>query len=58
MAAFNHSEDARMSYEKGLRNLIVFLFAHYIEAFECLGAWQGHRAILVLEYLMVADELG
>ena len=32
MAAFNHSEDARISYEKGLRNLVVFLFAHYIEA--------------------------
>ena len=47
-----------MSYEKGLQNLIVFLFTHYIEAFECHGAWQGHRAILVLECLMVMDELG
>ena len=58
VAAFNHSEDARMSYEKGLWNLVVFLFAHYIEAFECHGAWQGHQAILVLECLTVADELG
>ena len=47
-----------MSYEKVLRNLIVFLFAHYIEAFECHGAWQGHQAILALECLTVADELG
>ena len=47
-----------MSYEKVLRNLIVFLFAHYIEAFECHGAWQGHRAILALECLTVANELG
>ena len=58
VAAFNHSEDARMSYEKGLRNLVVFLFAHYIEAFEYHGARQGHQAILALECLMVVDELG
>ena len=58
VAAFNHSEDARMSYEKGLRNLVVFLFAHYIKAFECNGARQGHRAILALECLTVADKLG
>ena len=58
VAAFNHSEDACMFYEKGLRNLVVLLFAHYIEAFECHGAQQGHQAILVLECLMVADELG
>ena len=56
--AFNHSEDACMSYEKGLRNLVVFLFAHYIEAFEIHGALQVHRAILALECLTVADELG
>ena len=58
VAAFNHSEDACMSYEKGLWNLIVFLFAHYIEAFECHGAWQGHWAILALECLTVPDKLG
>ena len=34
------------------------MFAHYIEAFECHGAWQGHWAILALECLTVADELG
>ena len=53
VAAFTRSED-----EKVLQNLIVFLFAHYIEAFECHGAWQGHRAILALECLTVANELG
>ena len=58
VAAFAQSEDNRMSYEKVLQNLIVFLFAHYIEAFECHGARQGHRAILALECLTVADELG
>ena len=58
VAAFTRSEDNRMSYEKALRNLIVFSFAHHIEAFECHGARQGHRAILALECLTVADELG
>ena len=58
VAAFTRSEDNRMSYEKVLPNLIVFLFAHYIEAFECHGARQGHRAIMALECLTVADELG
>ena len=58
VAAFNHAEDACMSYEKALQNLVVFLFTHYIKAFECHGARQGHRAILALECLMVADELG
>ena len=55
VAAFNHSEDACMSYEKALQNLVVFLFAHYSEAFKCHGARQGHRAILALECLTVAD---
>ena len=58
VATFNRREDASMSYEKALWNLVVFLFAYYIEAFECHGAWQGHRAILALECLMVADKLG
>ena len=57
VAPFNYSEDAHMSYEKGLQNLVVFLFAHYIEAFKCHGARKGHWAILALECLMVADEL-
>ena len=48
VAAFAQSQDNPMSYEKALRNLIVFLFAHYIEAFECHGARQGHWAILAL----------
>ena len=58
VAAFARSEDTCMSYEKALQNLIVSLFAHYIEAFKCHGARQGHWAILALECLTVADELG
>ena len=47
-----------MSYEKALWNLIVFMFRHYIDTFECHGAQKGHRAILALECFRVADELG
>ena len=47
-----------MSYEKALRNLIVFMFGHYIDAFECHGAGKGHQAILALECFTVADEQG
>ena len=47
-----------MSYEKALWNIVVFMFTHYIEPFECHGAWKGHRAILALECCTVADELG
>ena len=55
---FGTGPDVRMSYKKALRNLIVFMFGHYIDAFECHGARKGHRAILSLECLTVADELG
>ena len=47
-----------MSYEKALRNLIVFMFGYYIDAFECHGAQKGHLAILALECFTVADQLG
>ena len=43
-----------MSYEKALRNLIVFMFGYYIDGFES----HGTRTILALECLTVADELG
>ena len=47
-----------MSYKKALRNLIVFMFGYYIDAFKCHGAQKGHRAILALECFTVADQLG
>ena len=55
---FGNHEDTQMSYEKALRNLIVFMFGHYINSFECHRAWKRHQAILTLECFMVADELG
>ena len=55
---FGTGLDVRMLHEKALRNLIVFMFSYYIDAFECYGAWKGHQAILVLECFMVAGQLG
>ena len=55
---FGMGPDVRMLYKKALRNLIVFMFDYYINAFECHGAQKGHWAILVLECFRVADELG
>ena len=52
------SVQVRMSYEKTLRNLIMFMLSYYIDAFECHGAWKGHWAILVLKCFTVADQLG
>ena len=35
---FGTSQDIQMSYEKALRNLIIFIFRYYIDIFECHGA--------------------
>ena len=35
-----------MPYEKALRNLIVLMFGHYIDVFECHSSRFGHRTIL------------
>ena len=50
--------NVRMSYEKALWNLVVFMFGHYIDAFKSMGAQKGHWAILALECFIVADQLG
>ena len=41
-------------YEKALRNLIVLMYSHYIDVFECHSSQFGHRTILVWECLQVA----
>ena len=58
VAAFNHLEDARMSYEKGLRKPGSVLVHTLHQGLRVPWAWQGHWAILALECLTVADELG
>ena len=55
---FGTGQDVRMSYEKALWNLIIFMFGHYIDASKCHGAWKGHWAILALKCFTVVDELG
>ena len=48
----------KISYEKALRNLIVLMFGHYVNVFECHSSRFGHRTILVWECLQVAQGLG
>ena len=48
----------KISYEKALRNLIVLMFGHYVDVFECHSSRFGHRTILVWECLQVAQGLG
>ena len=45
-------------YEKALRNLVVLMFGHYIDVFECHSSRFGHRTILVWECFQVAQGLG
>ena len=47
-----------LPYEKALRNLIVLMFGHYVDVFECHSSRFGHRTILVWECLQVAQGLG
>ena len=45
-------------YEKALRNLVVLMFGHYVDVFECHSSRFGHRTILMWECLQVAQGLG
>ena len=47
-----------LPYEKVLRNLIVLMFGHYVDVFECHSSRFGHCTILVWECLRVAQGLG
>ena len=47
-----------LPYEKALCNLIVLMFSHYVDVFECHSSRFGHRTILVWECLRVAQGLG
>ena len=48
----------RILYERALRNLMVFMFSHYINHLENTGALEGHQTLMVHEYLTVASALG
>ena len=45
-------------YEKALRNLVVLMFSHYVDVFECHLSRFRHWTILVWECLQVAQGLG
>ena len=47
-----------LPYEKALQNLIVLMFGHYADVFECHSSRFGHRTILVWDCLQVAQGLG
>ena len=47
-----------LTYEKALCNLIILMFGHYVDVFECHSSRFGHRTILVWECLQVAQGLG
>ena len=47
-----------LPYEKALRNLVVLMFGHYVDIFECHSSQFGHRTILMWECLQVAQGLG
>ena len=46
-----------LPYEKALRNLIILMFGHYVDIFECHSSRFGHHTILVWECLRVAQGL-
>ena len=45
-------------YERALGNLVVLRFSHYVNHLECTGSLEGHRTLMVHEYLVVAAALG
>ena len=47
-----------LPYEKALRNLIVMMFARYVDVFECHSSRFGHWTILIWECLRVAQGFG
>ena len=47
-----------LPYEKALRNLVVLMFGHYMDVFECHSSRFGHCTILMWECLQVAQGLG
>ena len=51
-------QNRRIPYERALRNLVVLMFSHYINHFECTGSLKGHRTLMVYECLVVAAALG
>ena len=49
---------SRITYERALRNLVVAMYGHYMDLFQCHSSTAGHRIVLVYNCLEVAAKLG
>ena len=65
-AARNYVENVRrqetgvagLTYERALRNLVVAMYGHYVDLFQCHSSTAGHRMVLSYNCLEVAAKLG
>ena len=49
---------SRITYERALRNLVVAMYGHYVDLFQCHSSTAGHRIVLAYNCLEVAAKLG
>ena len=65
-AAWNYMENVRrqetgvtgLTYERALRNLVVAMYGHYVDLFQCHSSTVGHRMVLSYNCLEVPAKLG
>ena len=65
-AARNYVENVRreetgisgIPYERALRNLVVAMYGHYVDLFQCHSSMAGHQIVLAYNCLEVAAKLG
>ena len=65
-AARNYAENVRreetgicgITYERALRNLVVAMYGHYMDLFQCHSSTAGHRIVLAYNCLEVTAKLG
>ena len=48
----------RITYERALQNLVVAMYGHYMDLFQCHSSMAGHRIVLAYNCLEVATKLG
>ena len=49
---------AGLTYERALRNLIVTMYGHYVDLFQCHSSTAGHQMVLLYNCLELAAKLG
>ena len=49
---------AGLTYERALQNLIVAMYGHYVDLFQCHSSMAGHQMVLSYNCLEVAAKLG